>query len=303
MRLAIIFWFAAAIACAGGVRADDASAKSPPDAFRQMCEKAMPDLLQGNPKGFEALKPACSSPQAEAFLKDVAYTFRTVFQRNRDDFGRPVDWKYLGAKRIGPGFRHDFYACRYSRRLYLWDFGAYEKDGRWSLVGLHGNTDAANLLDDLPADASKKDPACLKLCEEVLVPLVHAKGEAIDAIKRNVAEQDAAMLANLGEIRHACFADVSANGHLVKWDFAQARDLGGWLAEYCYTVEFDRGVRFARFVLYRPAKDWKLIGFSFNGDYDAMLAKTALELDASVSPASQTARATPGGPAAKPLLR
>ena len=115
-------------------RAEDAPASSV-ETLQQVYEKAMPDLLQGDIKGFETLVRT-APPEFKAGRHILAHRFQRDFQQSREGRGEPIDWTCLGVKNIGTVYRYSIYVCRHTKRPTFWYFGAYQMNGRWLLNGV-----------------------------------------------------------------------------------------------------------------------------------------------------------------------
>ena len=92
------------------------------------------DLFKGDAKGFGALKKLIGDPRYHGAWTLSADSFLGQADRVHGDNGDPVDWKYLGVKRIGSAVRQYVYICRYTKAPLFWCFVAQEADGKWFLA-------------------------------------------------------------------------------------------------------------------------------------------------------------------------
>lgn len=272
-----------------GVTLAEEVAPKPANSVQQVCDEAMPDLLQGKEKGFETLKKAAADPRMNMPLDNEAYKFRRDYADYREKLGEPIAWKYLGVKKVGTVIREYVYVCQNSKMPLFWYFGAYELDGQWHLTSFKWDNQIQRLLDTIPADGSSKDPACAKLCEEILDPLIHGKGEAADAFIRHLVDQSPATVAFFDRAIKELSSDSSKNGRVVKCELVHAKEIGGLAGECFYAVQWERGLRLFRFYLYRSEKDWKVEGFWADRDPKEVLQRVGMELNP-LSTAPQTAQ-------------
>ncbi len=132
LRIAGSFLFFAALTA--GALADDSSVESA-DALQRLFDQAMPDLLHGDVHGLDAVLKI-AHPQLKRQRDYLAEQCAKLMDyRGRDSLGGPIDWKYLGVKNRGSGFRQYGYVCRYTKQPVVWRFGAQRK--RALVIDIH----------------------------------------------------------------------------------------------------------------------------------------------------------------------
>lgn len=257
------------------VQAEEAPVPSA-EAIRAVCEEAMPDLLQGNPKGWDGLRSVLDPQLASAF-EALAFQFTQEHARFKDLLGEPIDWKYLGEKRIGSVGRQYFFVCRYAKAMRFWYFNTYEVQNRWLLISLVYNSDPSQILASLPNDPNAPSPTCVTVCGPTVEAIAHGKGEAAEQLTQLMVHQDPATVAFNQATLQRCQAEIAGFGRLLKCEPVYVRELDGWLAECCYAVQWEQSLRLIQFRLYRPDNDWQLLHWSIDSNSEPLLAKMSLE--------------------------
>ncbi|MHB1033937.1 MAG: hypothetical protein ACYC35_06355 [Pirellulales bacterium] len=246
------------------------------DAFQQVCDKAMPALLKGDKRGFDSLL-GIAHPQLATLKESLIYRFQTDFERRRQECGDPVDWKHVGAKKIGSALRQYIYICRYKKLLISWSFTAQEANGRWSFVACRWEYGAMSILSSLRSSDQATSETCLRFCGGIVDLLAHGKSEAGDAIQKSCVLQDPASRASMSEASGRFLAAVASSGNVLKCELVGAKDIGGAVGEYCYLIAWERGTTLVHFYAYRSDENWRLVGFVWEGEMNSMFSRVAME--------------------------
>jgi hypothetical protein len=282
------------------VLAEETPSVDSPEAFQAACDQAMPDLLQGKLPGiFEKIAP-------KGTVEELSRELRRGFEPYRSIYGTATDAIYIGTIKRGTMLRQFVYLCRYEHTPIVWRFTASEYKGRWLLTGGQFQPNFAGLLEQAPADAPEKDAGYAQLADKFVGALVHGRSEAFDTLKANLLQHDDMTLERARREAEEIAMRIVLDGGSTKFEAIESKNIGGILAGRCYLVACERGRTAINVMLYRPGKDWKILGFFYrpvNGG-DEMLAGAPLEPPSSAA-ASQTAR-KPDAEAAshgKPKLR
>ena len=262
-----------------GGAADDNYPKTPGE-FKRVCDKAMPDLLDCDARGFETMATTAAPALRLRFAGEFIPQFRAgSAARLAELVGKPIDWKFLGRKKIGGAFRQYMYLCRYDRGPVVWGFRTQEKQGKWLLDRFIFEQNSQKIFDLLsPGSETENAAACPPLCGEIANLLAHGKTEACDVIKKNLVyfgpahAQDADADLMVGRLLSASYGQ-----NLEKCELIGSEDIGGVLGRYTYLIQWDKLYIVVHFNVYRPGEDWKLVGFTCEDNPDAILSKVALE--------------------------
>jgi hypothetical protein len=237
----------------------------------------MPLLSRGDEAGFEAFKSV--APQSIHLQIDgLAHQFRKVEQPHGE--GNLIEWKFVGAKRIGTMMCQNIYVSRTTRDVWFWFFTGCEVSGRMCFRGWGRWASDEAVFDELSADDQSKDPTCLRRCSELVDLLAQGKSQAVEVFRKNAARQDPESQANLEQAVKKFLSMSATRGRCLKRELVRERNFGGFAQESCYLLGWEGGGYCSiRFYLYRPAEDWKITGlsFDFDGDCQAMLGKVALD--------------------------
>jgi hypothetical protein len=257
-----------------------------PEAFRAVCDKAMPDLLQG--KTSEVLRKVAPDGMVDAIDSEL----RTKFEPFRALCGTPVDWVYAGVRKRGETLRQFVYVCRYDQYPMVWRLTAKETKGQWSLLTYQFDSNLARVLSEGSSNVPHSDAPYVGLGDKIVDSVVHGRSDAVETIKANAVQQDAASLESYRRGVEQVMAAVLINGSVVKCEAVETASVGGVLALRSYVVQYARGTMKINFMFYRPGDTWKVLGWRFFsvGNADDLFAGAPLE--SSPPPAAQhTARA------------
>ena len=254
----------------------DASYPKTPGEYKRVCDKAMPDLLNRDWRGIDAVATTADAGFRLQITGELIPKFREGCQRC--DIGKPIDWRYLGRKKIGSTFRQYMYLCRYTRGVLLWSFRAVKQHGQWSLDNITFASDWRQIFDSLFADSkTETDAACPPLCGEIASLLAHGKSGASDLAKKSLLRRSPANEAAMGAVVDHLLTSAFLGGDLARCELVSAEDVGGVLGRYTYLIQWDRSYTVVHLTVYRPVDDWKLVGCVYEGNAGALFAKVALE--------------------------
>jgi hypothetical protein len=263
----------------------DRSVESP-EAFQAICDKAMPDLLQG--KVPDALRKVTPDARVDAMGADL----RTKLEPLRAAYGAPVDWVCAGARKRGDMLCQFVYLCRHDQGVVVWRLSAVEVKGRWCLADCHFDSNLAGLLSQAPAAAPDNDSPYARLGDKMADLIVHSRSEAVETMKANSVLHDSAVSETIRRGVEQAMALVLIDGGVVKCGAVDTQSVGGVLALRSYCVQCERGTIQMSFIFYRPGDDWKVLGCLFRPvtSADDLFAGAPLE-GAEALAASHTARA------------
>jgi hypothetical protein len=275
VMLSKIVSFILFVAFATVALADESSADSA-RVFRQVCEKAMPDLLK---RDFDSASTALSSisvasrkSDLQAFLASTKWKFQLA-----NPAGEPIDWKYVGVKRLGDKLSQLTYVCRYSKQPIMWSFIAQKQDGRWALTGMHVDDLPANIVRSCGSDSEISDEPCRELCSEFVELLAHGKTEAVAFFQKNCTT--AADADKTKSMVTATLMDISGYGSLLSSELVHARDWNGTLRSFTYLMQWDRNIATIDVYVYRPGKDWKFLGLSGDANLERIFADVPVKVN------------------------
>lgn len=253
-----------------------------PDAFRQLCEKAMPELLQGHGDALNVFRKY-TEPESRGTWDNWAWQFQHEFTARRTDLGDAVDWRFVGTKKVGSMWREYVYACRYAKLPIVWAFRTNEINGLWTPRGLHCNIGARG---DLNAHTVEPldDPACREFCQKIAHQSAEGRIDAAGLLRFTTDADDPQYAAAWARAADDLKKWGSASGRLLKCELVDVESVGGIVGTCTFAVQWERSTSFLRCQVYRPGKDWKLLGIWFYQDNDAALAKAGIECDATAVP-------------------
>jgi hypothetical protein len=253
--------------------AEDRSVKSP-EALKAILDQAMPDLLKGNaPDAFRKIA-------SDEIVDELAHKLPLQYKPHQTKFGSPLDWKYVGMRKRGDTFRQFVYVCRCDYGIIVWRITATEDKGRWLLMGATFDSNYIAILAQAAAGAESNDRDYARPADDVADALAHGRGNAIDLVKANLLAPESK--SNPGELRHSIdrvMELIVLGGGIVKSELVQSKNVAGVVAERCYLVRYERSLLKFTILLYRPGKEWKLLGFDYRrvGNVDDMFDTALLE--------------------------
>jgi len=277
-RIALALLVFAALAKTA-LAADDRSVESA-EALQAILDKAMPELLKGKaPDVFRKIVP-------DGQVDDFSRRLQSQFKPLQEKLGSPIDWMCVGVRKRGNTFREYVYVCRYDYYPVVWRMTAAEDKGRWRFMGGHFDSDYSALLAQAATDAASENSDYAQLADKVGDALAHGRGNAIDIMKANLlvsdSEKDPEKLRNSVE---EVMARVVLAGGVAKFELGASKNVAGVIAERSYLVKCERSLLRLHFLMYRPGKEWKLLGFQYRviTNADEMFGNAPLE---PISPAA-----------------
>jgi hypothetical protein len=287
MRTKIMFVVASLAAMSQLGLAEEERSVESPETFHAVCDKAMPDLLQG--KTPEALRKVASDEIIDKIRSEVL----TKIEPFRGNFGAPVDWIYTGVRKRGDMLRQFVYLCRYDQCVMVWRLTAEEAKGRWYLGSYQCDLNLLGILSQAPASAPDNDSPYARLGDKIADSLAHCRSEAVETLKANCVQHDSASFESYRSGAEQAMASIIVDGGVVKCGAVETRSVGGVLALRSYLVRCNRGAFGLAFVFYRPGDDWKVFALRFApiSNADDAFAGAPLELSPPLA-APHTARAS-----------
>jgi hypothetical protein len=236
------------------VSADEKRSVESPEAFKKVCDEAMPDLLKMNARGVVPFREVCNDACCDALVSNIE-----KLSAAQKDLGTPVGWTYLGVRKLGSMLRQYVYVSRYALGPVFWQFTAFERGGRWTSGQFYmkSGQNIWSVFALVPRDRRFDNAECAVIGERILDFMKTGKGDAAEIVKRDCLRTEPAMVEEWGEALKKAHGFVTYLGGALSSEMVATSGVGDVLAARLYHVRCADNALTVTMTFYRPAKDWK----------------------------------------------